>query len=305
MFWNRGEKSITDRILEKALGDSSLEPVKKIVVNKSRLKDALPEEETVAQDEAQNEQINTEALLETEDEHTSESLSEEEIVHVSVRAEDSPIVEMETVLEEIEESHISHSPDPILETAEEKIEDEAFDLLPPLKPKHVPVHVVDIPTVIPMATEDGIAHVSMPQEIVSRNEEIRDSAEAKTEMEVSNSRSATEFNSPEQTSQNEDLPQEELVVNTVREVELSPLERMPVHKDQYFHLESGETLKSIKDLIHGLETMNQLTWNHHVHGGRNDFANWVEHVFHDKSLGHAMRDYNNAHTLRVFLRNAF
>ena len=144
MFWNRGEKSITDRILEKALGDSSPEPVKKIVVNKSRLKDVLPDVETIVHDDVKNEHVNAEPSLEKETEIETESVPEqepqsnpeEETVHVTVSAEDSPVIEMETVLEEVEESHVSHSPDPILETPEEKIEDDAFDLLPPLKPKH-------------------------------------------------------------------------------------------------------------------------------------------------------------------------
>lgn len=293
MFWNRGEKGIsfTDKILEKALGDSSREPVKKIQVNKRRIEEELHEESA----------INHEALEEKLESANTDT--QEETMHVPVVAEDAPVVVMETVLEEVEESHTAQSPDPILETAEEIEEEEAFNLLPPLKPKHIPVQVVDVPTVIPMATEDGVAHVSVPEEISFTNlhEEVN-AVESETE-ETKYASVRDEEITP--LSKEEESSGVEMSLPPAQEVELSPLERMPVHRDQYFRLESGETLKSIKDLIHSLETMNQLTWNHHVHDGRNDFANWVEHVFHDKTLAHAMRDYHNAHTLRVFLRNAF
>ncbi|MBR9699500.1 hypothetical protein GOV09_03540 [Candidatus Woesearchaeota archaeon] len=51
-----------------------------------------------------------------------------------------------------------------------------------------------------------------------------------------------------------------------------------------FWLASGEELSTIKDLYHELAHMSDDTFNTHVNAGKNDFANWVDHVFEEHTL---------------------
>jgi|GEM_PF-2067622 len=66
-----------------------------------------------------------------------------------------------------------------------------------------------------------------------------------------------------------------------------PFEK-PVKKEQVFFLKNGVELKTIKDLITALNTMDDETFLHHVNESRNDFSNWVKYVFKDKKLSEDM-----------------
>ncbi len=68
------------------------------------------------------------------------------------------------------------------------------------------------------------------------------------------------------------------------DAERQTLEREPIRPDLYFHLEGGVVLTSLRDLSSALATMPPEVWAHHVTGERNDFANWIEHVFKDPKL---------------------
>lgn len=43
-------------------------------------------------------------------------------------------------------------------------------------------------------------------------------------------------------------------------------------------------LRNYVDLIDGLKRMEDSTFRHHVNEGRNDFRNWVLHVYSDEKL---------------------
>lgn len=62
-----------------------------------------------------------------------------------------------------------------------------------------------------------------------------------------------------------------------------------IEPDQYFHVVSGQSLKSLYDLQDASAEMPQSVWDHHVAGDRNDFANWIEHVFKNKKLADRVR----------------
>ena len=58
----------------------------------------------------------------------------------------------------------------------------------------------------------------------------------------------------------------------------------PAPSKSYFFLGSGEAIKSVKGLADALEKMPEEVFKHHVNQEKNDFANWIEHVFEDKTL---------------------
>jgi len=59
--------------------------------------------------------------------------------------------------------------------------------------------------------------------------------------------------------------------------------------EKNFWLCDGRALRSLKELAEALETMDEVTWNFHVTSEKNDFANWIEGVFGQKTLGTAIR----------------
>lgn len=62
-----------------------------------------------------------------------------------------------------------------------------------------------------------------------------------------------------------------------------------VKPEEYFRLRNGVLLKNMHDLVDMLEIMDETTFGHHVSGRKNDFADWVKHVFADKMLGDRVR----------------
>ena len=54
--------------------------------------------------------------------------------------------------------------------------------------------------------------------------------------------------------------------------------------EKMFHFESGRKAKNLKELEEGIRRMSYREFNHHVNTEKNDFANWVAHVLHDRGL---------------------
>ena len=48
----------------------------------------------------------------------------------------------------------------------------------------------------------------------------------------------------------------------------------------FFHLTSGETIASIQELRSVLDNIDNDTFHHYVNSPKNDFASWIEHIFH-------------------------
>ncbi len=62
-----------------------------------------------------------------------------------------------------------------------------------------------------------------------------------------------------------------------------------LNKNEYFKLANGKQLTSLVELRDALASMDNATYAHHVHTNRNDFATWVNDVFHHQDLAHQMR----------------
>ena len=57
-----------------------------------------------------------------------------------------------------------------------------------------------------------------------------------------------------------------------------------IHPDKYFYLHSGGVIKSLHELWAILKNMEEHVFNHHVNEEKNDFANWIRHVFQREEL---------------------
>ena len=64
-------------------------------------------------------------------------------------------------------------------------------------------------------------------------------------------------------------------------------------EEYHFVLQDGRKLGSIYELIDELETMHADLFKHHVNETKNDFANWIEHTFNEKSLAEELRELEN------------
>ena len=51
-----------------------------------------------------------------------------------------------------------------------------------------------------------------------------------------------------------------------------------------FKLVNGHLLRSIQDLVDELKIMSDEVFNHHVNSERNDFENWIRHIFNVRDL---------------------
>src|SRR3989338_6270080 len=54
--------------------------------------------------------------------------------------------------------------------------------------------------------------------------------------------------------------------------------------DSYFILRNGRALKNLYELTNSLASMDDETFSYHVNKEKNDFANWIRHVFQDEKL---------------------
>lgn len=61
-------------------------------------------------------------------------------------------------------------------------------------------------------------------------------------------------------------------------------------QEQCFILQDGRKMRTVYHLIDELETMSDTVFKDHVNSFKNDFANWIDHVFHDKNLAEEMRE---------------
>lgn len=62
-----------------------------------------------------------------------------------------------------------------------------------------------------------------------------------------------------------------------------------VSPDQYFILVDGRAIKDVKELALMLDDISDDVFRHHVNDERNDFANWVRHVFDDEDLAELLQ----------------
>ena len=58
--------------------------------------------------------------------------------------------------------------------------------------------------------------------------------------------------------------------------------------EKHFIVSDGKKLKSVKELIDSLETMNDDTFRFHANEFKNDFATWLRDVFSHENLAREM-----------------
>ena len=63
-----------------------------------------------------------------------------------------------------------------------------------------------------------------------------------------------------------------------------------IKPEEYFYINNGVVLKSLHDLIDVLEVIDEETFNHHVKNNRNDFSEWIRHIFKDNSLADKLKN---------------
>ena len=54
--------------------------------------------------------------------------------------------------------------------------------------------------------------------------------------------------------------------------------------DKYFYLVNGKQVKNAKELLREVKEMSKSDFDHHVNAERNDFSNWIKHVFGEADL---------------------
>lgn len=65
-------------------------------------------------------------------------------------------------------------------------------------------------------------------------------------------------------------------------IDIKLLENVP--KGSEFVLSNGRTLKNLYELTNALNSIDNATFSHHVTKERNDFSNWILHVFQNEAL---------------------
>ena len=65
-----------------------------------------------------------------------------------------------------------------------------------------------------------------------------------------------------------------------------------MNPEHYFVLKSGESIKSLEELILFLKNMDKETFEYHVNDAKNDFANWMRYVFKASKLADKIADYS-------------
>jgi hypothetical protein len=63
--------------------------------------------------------------------------------------------------------------------------------------------------------------------------------------------------------------------------------------DKTFVMHDGRKLRTLYELVDELETMSEETFKSFVNDIKNDFASWVEGVFHDKPLAEELKRLKN------------
>ncbi len=84
-------------------------------------------------------------------------------------------------------------------------------------------------------------------------------------------------------------------------IDTTQTEEIKAPEGQEFITSSGNKLFSVEDLKSYLNNASDEEFSHHVNSERNDFANWIEHVFHDKELASKLKEVKNKESLMALL----
>jgi len=75
-----------------------------------------------------------------------------------------------------------------------------------------------------------------------------------------------------------------------------------VFQGKEFHLADGTSINSVASLANKLRIISDATFNYHVNSNKNDFANWVDHVYGNKALANEMKKAKTREWLRSILQ---
>lgn len=76
-----------------------------------------------------------------------------------------------------------------------------------------------------------------------------------------------------------------------------------IPEDKWFYFAHGRRASSIEELKSMLDSMDEAEFKQHVNNEKNDFANWVEHVFGEKKLAHDMKEVSEKDGLIIILED--
>lgn len=65
-----------------------------------------------------------------------------------------------------------------------------------------------------------------------------------------------------------------------------------------FYAKDGQVFETIGELYHGLNEMNEESFNHHVNEEKNDFSNWIKFVHADEELAENVSKTQNKEELK-------
>ena len=72
--------------------------------------------------------------------------------------------------------------------------------------------------------------------------------------------------------------------------------------ENYFILNNGSVLKDIGELYLAIKKISPEVYSYHVTKHKNDFANWIEHVFHNKKLSKEISKTKSQKDAELILR---
>jgi len=102
--------------------------------------------------------------------------------------------------------------------------------------------------------------------------------------------------------QKEHFGEIEIMLNKLRAEKLVNEElnynKKEIRPEQYFVFNSGIRVKNLRELAEQLNNINKKTFKHHVNTKKNDFSDWIMHVFNEEKLADELREIKSIEETR-------
>ncbi len=102
--------------------------------------------------------------------------------------------------------------------------------------------------------------------------------------------------------QKEHFGEIEIMLNRLRAEKLVNEElnynKKEIRPEQYFVFNGGVRVKNLRELAEQLDKINNETFKHHVNSKKNDFSDWITHVFNEGKLAEELREIKNIEETR-------
>jgi len=76
---------------------------------------------------------------------------------------------------------------------------------------------------------------------------------------------------------------------------------MGLSHDKWFYFKHGKKASTLEELRDVLEKLEEVEFRHHANNEKNDFANWIEHVFGETKLARDMREVSEREGMIILL----